>query len=170
MEEDQKIEPVRKSKKRRVSLFKKRKKSDIRPFVREKKHREYKKLLRNFAICVLLLFLIAAILYGIKMYVVSGVFHKNTVIINPSGSSLPSNDQILSTLHNKGLSIEDIQFATDSATLIFVMDGKVKVYLSKEKDINDQLDMVEAIDKQMIEDGKQAFSIDLRYNKPIVKF
>jgi hypothetical protein len=32
------------------------------------------------------------------------------------------------------------------------------------------MDLVEAVDKQIKEDGKQAIYIDLRYNKPVVKF
>jgi len=52
----------------------------------------------------------------------------------------------------------------------FRLKEKTGVALSTDKDIPSQLDMVTAIDRQLITDGKQAISIDLRYNKPIVKF
>lgn len=157
-------------KKRRVSLFKRRKKSDIRPFVRERKHREYNKFFRTVALAVLALFVFAGLLYGIKSYALPLVFHKNVEILTPTGNGFPDDYQIKSILQNKALNITGIEFASDSATVSFFMFDKTKVFLSKEKDIEGQLDLVEAVYKQMAGDLKQAISIDLRYNKPIVKF
>lgn len=86
------------------------------------------------------------------------------------GNGYPDNDQIQNILQNRGMDITGIAFASDSASVTFVVQGSTQVALSKEKDINTQLDMVDAIARQISEDGKQAISIDLRYNKPIVKF
>lgn len=157
-------------KKRRVSLFKRRKKSDIRPFVKERKHREYKKLIFRFALIVVALFILTAILFAIRSYVLPIIFHRNVQILTPVGNGFPDNSQIQNILENKALDITNIEFATDSATVSFYMHSKTIVFLSKEKDIGGQLDMVEAVDRQITEDGKQAISIDLRYNKPIVRF
>jgi cell division septal protein FtsQ len=156
--------------KRRVSLFKRRKKSDIRPFVKEHKNRAYKKLLIRFSLFILCLFLFAAVLFSVKVYVIPAIMHKNVSILNPLGNGYPDDDQILEILHNKAMDITGIEFASDSASVVFLFHGSTRVYLSKEKDIGGQLDMVDAIYRQVTMDGKQANSIDLRYNKPIVKF
>ena len=162
--------PQEKRIKRRVSLFKRRKKSDIRPFVKERKHREYKKLLLRFFLIVLGLFIITALLLFLRSIVFPNIFHKNLNILNPMGNGYPDNDQIQNLLQNKGMDITRIEFASDSASVTFFIHGSTQVVLSKEKDINSQLDMADAIDRQISEDGKQAISIDLRYNKPIVRF
>ena len=169
--EEKQIEPQQEKRtKRRVSLFKRRKRSDIRPFVKERKHREYKKLLLRFFLIVLLLFLLAALLFFVRSYVIPGIFHKDVNILNPLGNGYPDNDQLQNILQNKGMDITGIEFASDSASVTFLMRGSIHVALSKEKDINTQLDLADAIVRQMSEDGKQAISIDLRYNKPIVRF
>lgn len=169
-EEKQAQQPQEKRAKRRVSLFKRRKRSDIRPFVKERKHREYKKLLMRFFLVVLGLFMLAALLFFVRSYVLPSVFHKDLNILNPLGNGYPDNDQIQNILQNKGLDISNVEFASDSASVTFVMHGSTLVTLSKEKDINAQLDMADAVARQITEDGKQAISIDLRYNKPIVRF
>jgi len=167
--EDKKKEKSQPHNSRRVSLFKRRKKYDLRPLIREKKNKESKKHLKKLIYAVLLIFLVALFMYGIKTFVLSGFFYKNTTIINPAGVRVPDLYQIKSILSKRGISNNNILFATDSASVSFFID-KTQVFLNRNKDINSQLDMVEAIGKQMVEDGKQAFSIDLRYNKPIVKF
>lgn len=169
-EEKKSPQPQEKRVRRRVSLFKRRKKSDIRPFVRERKHREYKKLLLRFFLVVLGIFILASLLLFVRSFVLPSIFHKNQNILNPMGNGYPDNDQIQNILQNRGMDIAGIAFASDSASVTFVMQGSTQVALSKEKDINTQLDMVDAIARQISEDGKQAISIDLRYNKPIVKF
>ena len=169
-EEKEKKEPQQSRVKRRVSLFKRRKKSDLRPFVREHKHREYKKLIFRFAIIVPILFLLVASLLAIRMYLLPNIFHKNINMLIPVGNGFPDDSEIESILQNKNLEITGIEFASDSASVTFLMHEKTRVILSKEKEIEAQLDLAEAVERQMIEDGKQAISIDLRYNKPIVRY
>jgi hypothetical protein len=170
MEEEKQEEVESPRMRRRVSLFKRRKKSDIRPFVRETKHRQYKKLFGIFLLALILIFSFSAVLLGVKSFVLPKIFSKEKLILNPQGSSFLDNSQIQDIIQTSGLEISDIRFSTSSAIVSFVLHNKVQVFISSEKDINNQLDLVGAIDRQLVTDGKQAISIDLRYNKPIVKF
>ena len=156
---------------RRVSFFRRRKKSEIRPFVKAKKQRDVKKLLRYLLLMVLVLFLMAGILYGLRYIVISYfIASRNTNIINPNGIKLPDNAQIKSLIKSSGLNVSNITFASDSADISFILNKDTFIYLTGEKNIDDQLSLVRAIDQQMTSDNKRAISIDLRYNKPIVKF
>lgn len=80
------------------------------------------------------------------------------------------NSQIKNTIQSAGLDVSSVIFATNSAEVTFLIHDKTSVYFSAEKDIKNQLDLVQAIDRQLTADGKQAIVIDLRYNKPIVRF
>lgn len=154
----------------RISFLKKRRKADIRPFVREKKKLQYKRYIGYFVVFLVFLFLLSGLLYAIRVVVVAKLFEQDKKIINPQGAIKPTNDQIQGILASSGLQISDIYFATGSAVVKFNMKEKISVLLSTDKDIISQLDMVQAIDRQLTGDGKQAISIDLRYNKPVVSF
>jgi hypothetical protein len=168
-EEAQKVPPPPRPKPR-ISFLKKRKKADIRPFVREKKKRQYKKYIGYFLGFLVGLFLLSGVLYAVRVILVAKIFEQDKKIINPQGTPKPNNDQIEQMLTSSGLEISEILFSTASAVVEFRLKEKTGVALSTDKDIPSQLDMVTAIDRQLITDGKQAISIDLRYNKPIVKF
>jgi hypothetical protein len=154
----------------RISFLKKRKKADIRPFVRDKKQRQSKKYIVYFLVFLVGLFLLSGVLYAVRVIVISKFFEQDEKIINPQGTPKPNNDQIEEMITSSGIQITDIQFSTASAVVEFRLKEKTHIALSTDKDIPSQLDMVTAIDRQLISDGKQAISIDLRYNKPIVKF
>ena len=168
-EEAQKVPPPPRPKPR-ISFLKRRKKADIRPFVREKKKRQYKKYVVYFLGFLLGLFLLSGLLYAVRVILIAKIFEENEKIISPQGTPKPTNDQIEQMLDSSNLEISNVHFSTASAVVEFRLKEKTTVSLSTEKDIPSQLDMVVAIDRQLISDGKQAISIDLRYNKPIVKF
>ena len=171
MEEKEKSEKEKRPRvKRRVSLFRRRRKPDIRPFVRAKKQRHYKKLIIRLIFVILTLFVLIVILYCIKTFLIPQFFYKNTQILSPEGSSVMDNSQIKNTIQSAGLDVSSVIFATNSAEVTFLIHDKTSVYFSAEKDIKNQLDLVQAIDRQLTADGKQAIVIDLRYNKPIVRF
>ena len=162
--------PEKPRSKRRISLFKKRRRPDLRPFVREKKKQQGKKLLFTILGAAFVLFLIASILFAFKSYVLEKFFVPDKVLMNPQGELFPDKNQIENVIANKGLDASQIVFASDSATVTFMIKNKTQVTLSLSKNLRSQIDLVESIDRQITMDGKQAISIDLRYNKPIVKF
>lgn len=170
MEEEKKEEVHTPGKKRKVSLFKRRRKPNIRPFVQQKKHREYKKTVTRVLIIVFVLFCLAAILFVLQRYFIPNFFLKDQVIVTPQQNIPLTNNEIEKIITESSSDISDVRFSTGSASISFTLRGSVAVYLSPERDIKQQLSLVSAIDRQVITDGKQAISIDLRYNKPIVKY
>lgn len=154
---------------KRVSLFRKRKRPQERSQVSAHKHRNYKKFLINVSLIVIVLFILATLLYIVRNIFLQNFLIERQEIIKPQGSVRIDNNQIQNIIQNKGLDIEKIVFSTSSATVSFYFEGKTQVFLSRDKDIDSQLDLIEAIDRQLESDGKQAIYIDLRYNKPIVR-
>lgn len=154
---------------KRISLFKKRKKPNERPLVRLKNQKNYKRLTANIIIVVVGIFILATILFIIRnIFIPTLNFNKNEIII-PQGNPYPDNNQVENVLKNSGLEISNIKFASSSSVVSFNLRKKIEVMITTEKDIRSQLDLAEAIDKQMTTDGKRAIYIDLRYNKPIVR-
>ena len=156
--------------KRKVSIFKRRKKADVRPFVLETRLKKFKKILVKLFFLVCVLFALAFILYGIRYYMIPYLFEpKEKQIISPIRQTMQILD-IEREIKNSGLNIEDIKFSKDLSVVIFMLNGEIKVYLDPKDDIKSMLILLKAIENQMIEDNKKAIYIDLRYNKPIVKF
>ncbi len=170
MEEEKKEEIQIPHKKRRVSLFKRRKKPNIRPFVQQKKHREYKKTLTRVLIAFGILFLIALLLLAIQKFLIPNFFLRNTILLSPQLQAPLSDNEIEQLIKDSAADITSVQFSSGSAAISYMLHGVTVVYLSPEKDIKQQLALANAIDRQVTESGKQAISIDLRYNKPIVKY
>lgn len=168
--EENKIEKEAPRPKRRISLFRRRKKPNIRPFVREKKSRQGKKIVIYVLGIAFALFFIAGVLFTLKNLILDKIFTSSSEILSPQGEAFPDQNQVENIIRNKGLEAESIQFASDSAIVTFVIKKRTTVVLSLSKDLRSQIDLVESIDRQINLDGKQAISIDLRYNKPIVKF
>ena len=156
-------------KKRIVSIFRRRKKSDIRPFIKEKKQRKFQKILLYLSLCVVLIFFLVGFFFSLRFIVIPKVFEsKNTIILSPVDKNQLQNTDIIHIIEKRSLDISDIIF-TDS-TVSFLMHRDTKVVFSTEKDIKTQLNILVSIDQQMTFDNKRAIYIDLRYNKPIVKF
>lgn len=155
---------------KRVSLFKRRKKPQERPLVRVRKQKSYKRLVINISLVVLGLFILATALYIIKNTVISKFAEGRRGIIAPQANPYPDDNQIKNVIQNSGLQTSGIIFATNSATVTFYFKKDTFVLMSTKKDIRNQLDLVEAISLQLMSEGKRAIYIDLRYNKPIVKF
>lgn len=156
--------------KRRLSLFKRRKKPNIRPFVKEKRTKQGKRILMYVLITAFALFFLTGILIAIKNIILYRLVSPESKILSPQGEAFADKNQVENLIKNKGLEAENIIFASDSAVVSFIIKKRTTVTLSLSKDLRSQIDLIESIDKQIIMDGKQAISIDLRYNKPIVKF
>lgn len=156
-------------KKRKVSFFKKRKKQEIRPLVREHTTKKNKKLYFLVIFIIFGIIALCALLFALRFAVIS-YFEERQPIISPQGKSLPEFEEIKKSLLESGLEITNINSATSSSYIRFTLNDKTTVYLRKDEQIERQLDMVRSIERQMTIDGKSTISIDLRYNKPIVKF
>lgn len=170
MEEEKKEELQIPRKKRKVSLFKRRKKPNIRPFVQQKKHREYRKTLARVLLVFGIIFLLAALLFAIQKFLIPGLFLRNTIILSPQLNAPLNDSEIEQLIKESATDIKSVQFSSSSAVVSYILHGATVVYLSSEKDIKQQLALVNAIDRQVLGSGKQAISIDLRYNKPVVKY
>ncbi len=156
--------------KRRVSLFRKRKKPKLRSTVKVHSHRNYTKLITNIVLGLLALFILITLLFIIRQVVVPKFLNRDKIILNPQGATALNNNQVRNIIENTGLIVDKFEFATTSAYVTFTLNKTTQVLISLDKDIGGQMDLVEAVDKQIREDGKQAIYIDLRYNKPVVKF
>lgn len=169
MEEEVKEERVPRFNKR-VSFFKKRKKPKIRSTVSANSHRNYTRLIINISLIIIGLLIVTVLLFITRRVVLPKLLNRDSVILNPQGAPPPDNNQVKNIIVNTGLVVDEVRFSTNSAVVTFTLNKVTNVILSLEKDIAGQMDIVEAISSQIIEDGKQAIYIDLRYNKPIVKF
>lgn len=169
--EDQKEQekPQQPLKKRRVSLFKRRKKADIRPFVKEKKEKRVKKAFKFLLLAIGILFGVCVLLYGIRYLLIITIFSNNTIILSPQSTSTVGKEDVAEILEKNALTYEDLVISTSSATVSFRTNESM-VLLTKERSINDQVVTVQAILRRLSLDGKRATVVDLRYNKPIVKF
>lgn len=156
--------------KRRVSLFRKRKKPKVRTTVKVHSHKNYTKLITNIVIGLLALFIVITLLFIVRRVLLPNILNRDVVILNPQGAAAMDNNQVRNIIENTGLIVDKFEFATTSAYVTFTLNKTTQVLLSLDKDIGGQMDLVEAVDKQIKEDGKQAIYIDLRYNKPVVKF
>ncbi len=155
---------------KRVSLFKRRKKPLERPLVRVHKQKSYKRLVINASLVVLSLFILVTALYIVRVTVVSKFIEGEKDIIAPQANPYPDDNQIRNAIQNSGFETAGINFASNSATVTFYFKKDTLVLMSTKKDIRNQLDLVEAISQQLMSEGKRAIYVDLRYNKPIVKF
>lgn len=168
--EEEKKEILGPKKNRKVSLFKRRKKPNIRPFVRQKKHYQFKKIIFRISICVIGLFALAGMLFILQKFIIPNFFLKNSQIISPQQSIPLSNPEIEKLIRENSDDATDVHFSTSSAAISYLINGSTVIYLSAEKDIAQQLSLVRSIELQIISDGKQANIIDLRYNKPVVRY
>lgn len=170
MEEEKKEEIQIPQKKRRVSFFKRRKKPNVRPIVQQRKNRQFKEILFKILSAFGILFLLIGILFTIQQFFIPRLFFHNKLILTPQKNFSLTDSEIEKIIRASSSYITNIHFATNSATISYVLRGNTQVYLSTAKDIHQQLSLVDAIDRQVLNDGKQAIYIDLRYNKPIVKY
>lgn len=154
---------------KRVSLFKRRKKPTVRALVKEHKHKNYKSLVVNIALIVILIFIAAIALYIIRFVILQNYVLGNRELVTPQGASAISDKQIENIILNKGLDLSNLRMSTVSSSVTFDLEENTQVIITKEKNIDSQLELVEAISRQLKRDGKRAIYIDLRYSKPIVK-
>lgn len=169
MEEQEDFQIQKLSIKRKVSLFKKRKKPNIRSFVKETKQKKFKTTILRLLFLVLIIFSIVGVLWYARFFLIPSVFensHQN--ILKPVDVSINPSD-IKKEISSSGLDIEDIKVSNDLTEVSFKIHREVLVLMDPRNDIKKDLEVLKAIDDELIQDRKRAMYIDLRYSKPIVK-
>lgn len=156
--------------KRKVSLFRRRKKAEIRPFVREKKQKEYKKYIKFSLMIIVFLFLSSIILIGVRFSIEQFLTARQKAILNPSGSNFPKPDEVLSKVEEKGYQVGNLKTSKDIPAMTFTIQDNTVIYFSLDKNVDEEINALDLIMKQLELQNKKAISVDLRYNKPIVKF
>jgi len=153
---------------KRINLFKKRKKSSIRPFVKEARQRNHTKAIRNIFIASVCIILFSGTVFAFRELIVPLIASSGEEIVNPQGSPPIGPEQVEKVLRDNNIEYSDVIFFEGLVTM--KVNGTTDVVISLKKDIKEQLILIDSIDKEVKLSGKQAISIDLRYNKPIVKF
>lgn len=155
---------------RKISFFKRRKRPEIRPFVRDHKLRKSSKLIRIVLSISAILFFLSTILILVKVYLVPILIPEKKEILNPNGKPITTVSSFQRLLDEKSIHAKNLIIDQTSSEVRFVINDKTDIIFSLKKDLSSQMDLVKAIDQQISLDGKQAISIDLRYNKPIVRY
>ncbi len=169
MEEAKEEKLESRPKRRKVSLFKRRRKAEIRPFVKEKKEKKLKKLFKLLGIVIAIIFAVSAILYGIRYLLIVTVFSNKTIILNPQSTSSIGNEDVEKTLRANNIAFQELAISSVSGMIKF-RTNDVQVFISSQKKIDEQILTLQAILRRLSLDGKRPTLVDLRYNKPIVKF
>lgn len=159
------------SKKRRVSFFKKRKKPLVRSSVREKKDRTFKRFFLWCIIIFVALCILGASLLAFQLYVLPHIsFGQSVNIVSPKVSESIKPEEIKSRLSKKGYVVSNITVASQSAVIIARFEDSSILYLKDNNQVDRQIELFDAIVRQLVLDNKKALVVDLRYNKPIVKY
>lgn len=171
-EEEKKVDkPSRKKRIKHLRFFKKRKKSELRPFIEQKKNRRLKKILGVLFLIIIALFVLIGILIGIRyaLEVYKGAQSSKEIVVG--NVTVPeSNEELMALFLEDGITIEPIESSSFSAKLTIQVTNGPRVILSRSKDVKTQVQLLESILRRLIIEDKKPTVIDLRYNKPIVKF
>ncbi len=172
-EEEKKVEKGHSRKKRvkHLRFFKKRKKSELRPFVEQKKNRRLKKILGVLFFVTLVLFVLIGVLIGIRyVFEVYRGAASSKEIVAGNVTMPESNEELMVLFSEDGIAIEPIESSSFSAKLTIQVTNGPMVILSRSKDLKTQVQLLDSILRRLIIEDKKPTVIDLRYNKPIVKF
>lgn len=91
-------------------------------------------------------------------------------IISPGNLNVIEIDEARQMLLDKDIKIENFEYASGSSTLLLsIVEGPV-VYFSDTVVFKEQAEILDKILYSLKSEGKEAKVIDLRYNRPIVKF
>lgn len=172
-EKEEKEETKPRPKKRVTSLkfFKKRKKPEIRPFVAQKKTARFKKIISSLIVGIIILFLCVGVLFALRLAFEFYVEYKNNGnITNPNVAVPITDEEIHNLLVKTDIEIEEQKDASASSRFLIKIKNGPYVIFSDTKDLEDQLTLLKSILRRLTIENKKPTLIDLRYNKPIVKF
>lgn len=158
-------------KKVHFSLFKKRKKAKIRSIIVTQKSAREKKFFLFIFLIVFILFVIVVLLFGLRQITNLSFFQGGgKSIIVPIVEHEPTRDDIVKAFDKTHLSISTIENASNSAIFEIKLENGPKVIISSLKNVDEEVVLVDSIIRRLTIENKNPVVIDLRYNKPIVKF
>ena len=114
---------------------------------------------------VALLFL-AAFLY--KNYIYKKI--DSSIIVSPGTQNVIELDSARQILLDKDINIEKFGYSSESSVLTLSLREGATVYFSNSVGFSQQAEILEKLLYSLKSEGKNARVIDLRYNRPIVKF
>ncbi|MBI4096935.1 MAG: hypothetical protein HY428_00775 [Candidatus Levybacteria bacterium] len=80
-----------------------------------------------------------------------------------------SEDAVKRSLARHAVAYERIQSSSDSAILVTLKSGE-EVVMSKTRNLDEQISSLQLILSRLTMEGKRISQLDLRYDKPVVKF
>lgn len=171
MEEEKAQEQSRNPKKIHFSLFKRRRKAKVRSIVINKKNVREKQFYGIIFVIIIILFVATGFIYGVKQIANLSIFQgeKKPVIV-PIIENEATKDDIIKAFNKTHLQINDIKNASNSGVFEIKLENGPKVIISSLKDVDEQVALIDSIIRRFTIENKNPNVIDLRYNKPIVKF
>jgi len=91
-------------------------------------------------------------------------------IISPGNLNVIEIDKARQILLDKDIKIENFGYASGSSTLLLSIEDGPTVYFSDIVEFENQAEILDKILYSLKSEGKTAKIVDLRYNRPIVKF
>ena len=136
------------------------------------KKRSLKRKLQQISFVILLV-----ICLGVFIYFLSSLIAPVQKLMRVSSSTLIvptvqtySIDDFEKALAHKNIMFETISTASGSSGFIAKLKDGPRVYFSQEKDVDFQVNTLQLIIQRLTIDKRAVISVDLRYDKPIVKW
>ena len=93
----------------------------------------------------------------------------NQSIVVPLGQNFDF-QKLREKLSEKGINFDSIDVSSNSGVVIGKVTGGPKVYFASDKDVDWQVSSLQLIISRLTIDNKKPNLIDLRFDKPIVKY
>ncbi len=127
---------------------------------------------------IILILLSLCIFTAVLALFIAGFIYRNYIldqirtdsIISPGSQNVIEVNKARDILIEKDIAINELNYSSESASLTLqIIDGPI-VYFSNSQDFMKQAEMLSEILYSLKNEDRSAVIIDLRYNKPIVKF
>ena len=136
------------------------------------KKRSLKRKLQQISFAILIL-----VCVGLFIYFTSSLFTpiqkllraSDATLIVPTVQSYSMND-FEKALNSKNIMFETISMASGSSDFIAKLKDGPRVYFSQEKNVDFQVNTLQLIIQRLTIDKRKIIAIDLRFDKPIVKW
>lgn len=138
----------------------------------EKLQKRSKKRTAFLILCAIFIFLVVSVLF------LAGFFYRNYIlekidtktIISPGTQNVIVLDSAREILVDKDINIASFGYASGSSILTLTVEEGTTIYFSTNVEFEKQADILDKIFYSLKSEGRNAKIIDLRYNRPIVKF
>lgn len=127
---------------------------------------------------VLLIFFAVLIFIVVSILFIAAFLYKNFIlqkidsstIISPGSQNVIELDKAREVILEKNIKIDSFGYASGSSLLTLSIEEGATVYFSNSIEFLQQAELLNKILYSLKSEGKNARIIDLRYNRPIVKF